>query len=232
MVALRPARRKALRAAPRNLFEKARMLCSLYQRLFARALALGDHAQDAVYGARKRALFADLEGTVLEIGPGTGVNLPYLPGGLRWIGVEPNPHLHRTIREKAAARPDLDVELRTGSAAALDLPDGSVDAVVSTLVLCSVSDVSAALAEIRRVLKPGGRFLFIEHVAAPSGSGLRAVQRVVKPLWRPLADGCSPDRETGRAIEAAGFADVHIEHFRAEIPFSPITPHILGSATR
>ena len=208
------------------------MLRSLYQRLFARALALGDDAQGAVYGDRKRALFADLEGTVLEIGPGTGVNLPYLPGGLRWIGVEPNPHLHSYIREKAAAHPGLDVELRAGSATALELPDASVDAVLSTLVLCSVPELGAALSEIRRVLKPGGHFLFIEHVAAPPGSGLRAVQHAIKPLWKPLADGCRPDRETGRAIAAAGFADVQITRFRADLPLSPITPHILGTATR
>ncbi len=204
----------------------------LYQRFFARLLALGDGEQEALYGARKDALFAGLEGAVLEIGPGTGVNFAHYPPGLRWIGAEPNPHMHPYLRKKAAAC-GVEIDLRAASIEKLDLEDESVDAVVSTLVLCSVADVEKALAEIRRLLRPGGRFLFIEHVAAPRGTPRRCAQRLVKPLWRPLADGCRPDRETGRLIRAAGFAEVEMERFRPDgLAFTPITPHIIGTALR
>jgi ubiquinone/menaquinone biosynthesis C-methylase UbiE len=200
---------------------------SLYQRLFAHGLALGDDAQHRIYGARKRMLFADLDGTVVEMGPGTGVNLRYLPHGIRWIGIEPNPHMHRFIREVAAER-GMPVEIRTATASDTGLPNACADAVISTLVLCSVPDLDAALAEIRRLLKPGGRFFFIEHVAAPDGSWSRTLQQGIKPIWKCLADGCRPDRETGRAIKQAGFTDVRYQSFTAEIPV--VAPHIIGTA--
>lgn len=198
-----------------------------YQRLFARLLAWGDDTQHAVYGDRKRALFADLRGTVVEIGPGTGVNLPYYPREIRWIGLEPNPHMHKFLRTQAAAHVQQ-AEIRTASAEQTGLPSGSADAVISTLVLCSVEDIETVLRETRRILKPGGRFYFIEHVAAPEGSWLRTLQRGIKPLWRPLADGCRPDRTTGTAIDNAGFAHVEYESFRADVPV--VSPHIMGVA--
>lgn len=198
------------------------------RRLFAWATARGEATAARLYGDRKRALFADLAGAVLEIGPGAGANLPYFPRGIRWIGVEPNPFMHRHLREQAA-RLGLGVELRAGTAEQLPVPDASVDAVVGTLVLCSVADPEAALGEIRRVLRPGGRFIFIEHVAAPRGSRLRRVQQAIRPAWRFAADGCHPDRETRAAIEDAGFAAVRLEHFRA--PVVVVGPHIAGVAT-
>jgi SAM-dependent methyltransferase len=202
---------------------------SLYQKLFAHGLALGDDAQHRIYGARKRELFADLEGTVVEIGPGTGVNLPYLPDGIRWIGLEPNPHMHDLLRPKLDGR-NLDAEVYAASAQRTDLPSDSADAVISTLVLCSVPDVSAALQEIRRILKPGGTFQFIEHVAAQPGHWLRYVQKGIRPVWRPIADGCCPDRETGTFIDQAGFETVRYERFDAGVPV--VSPHIIGTATQ
>lgn len=202
----------------------------LYQRFYASFMARSDREQHRLYGARKRALFADLEGTVLEIGPGSGINLPYYPAGIRWIGVEPNPHMHPYIQEKAASL-DLDVTLLADVAETMAVEDASVDAVVSTLVLCSVPDISVALAEIQRVLKLGGRFHFIEHIAAPEGTFLRKVQRGIKPLWKALADGCHPDRNTQEALDAAGFTDVHYEHFDLAT-MMPIKPHIIGVAIR
>jgi ubiquinone/menaquinone biosynthesis C-methylase UbiE len=199
----------------------------LYQRLFAHGLALGDDAQHRLYGDRKRALFAGLSGTVVESGPGTGINLPYLPRNIRWIGIEPNPHMHPFIH-KAASEQDIEIELRAAPASETGLLDDSADAVISTLVLCSVPDLDAVLAEIKRILKPGGRFVFIEHVAAPADSWLRTLQRSIKPIWKPLADGCHPDRETTQAIERAGFADVHYETFRADLPV--VSPHVIGTA--
>jgi ubiquinone/menaquinone biosynthesis C-methylase UbiE len=201
----------------------------IYQKLFAHGLALGDDAQHRIYGERKRRLFAGLAGTVVEIGPGTGVNLPYLPDDLRWIGLEPNPHMHDFLREQLAGR-NLDAELRTNPAQDTGLPDACADVVVSTLVLCSVPDLSETLAELRRVLKPGGRLLVIEHVAAPRDTWLYTLQRGIRPVWKRLADGCHPDRDTGTALQQAGFSSVSLTRFDTGLPV--VAPHIIGTATK
>ena len=197
-----------------------------YQRLFAFMLARtlqGEHDE------RKAALLGTLRGDVLEIGPGPGTNLAYYSPDVRWQGLEPNsamfPYLHRE-----AQRLGLSVHLRAGHAEHLEAADDTYDAVVSTLVLCSVRDQEQALREIRRVLKPGGCFVFIEHVAAHQGSGLRRVQQLFKPVWKPLGDGCHPDRETWAAIEQAGFSRVQLEHFRVSMPIA--SPHIAGVAVK
>lgn len=206
---------------------------SLSQRYFAGLMRLGDGAQERLYGERKRRLFTGLApgSTVVEIGPGTGINLQYLPEGTRYVGIEPNPHMHPPLRRKAEDL-GLAVELREGTAEALALPDASADAVISTLVLCSVDAPAQALAEIRRVLRPGGTFYFIEHVAASEGSARHRAQRVIKPLWRRLADDCRPDRRTAALIESAGFAEVHLDRFRAGGVLNPVRPHIAGTAVR
>jgi SAM-dependent methyltransferase len=200
----------------------------LYQKLFAHGLALGDDAQHRIYGARKRELFAGLEGTVVEIGPGTGVNLPYLPDDLRWIGLEPNPHMHDFLWEQLANR-NIDATLRPHPAQDTGLPDACADVVISTLVLCSVPSLDDTLAELRRILKPGGRLLFIEHVAAPHDTWLYTLQRGIRPVWTRLADGCHPDRKTGRALQQAGFSSVSFDRFDAGLPV--VSPHVVGVAT-
>jgi SAM-dependent methyltransferase len=178
---------------------------------------------------RKRALLAELRGDVLEIGPGAGPNLIYYPKDCRWIGVEPNRFMHRYLQE-AAERAHLRIEIRTLMAEQLPAENGSVDAVVSTLVLCSVHEPAKVLQEIRRVLRPGGRFVFLEHIPAPAGTRLRTVQRWIRPVWRRIADGCQPDRETGRAIEQAGFARVQFDSFR--LPLGPVSTQIAGHAIK
>jgi len=143
--------------------------------------------------------------------------------------MEPNPYM-REYLEREAERVGIAAELREGTAEAIACADDSADTVVSTLVLCSVIDLRAALAEVLRVLKPGGRFVFIEHVAAAPGTRLRHWQRRLRPWFHFFADGCNPDRETWRAIESAGFADVHLEHFDGPMPI--VRPHIAGVAIK
>jgi SAM-dependent methyltransferase len=200
-----------------------------YKRAQAWVTSRGNRRYDAMVADQKRALLAPLEGTVLEIGPGGGNSLAFLRRGVRWIGVEPNPFFHDRLRARGD-RLGIDVDVRAAAAEALPAADGSIDAVVSSLVLCSVRDPEAALREVRRVLRPGGRFVFIEHVAAPHGTGLRFVQRALRPVWRAFSDGCHPDRETGHVIEAAGFADVDLNRFTVPIPI--MGPHIAGVAVR
>jgi len=206
---------------------------SIRRRLFARYYDRFQAGYDAYISERKRELFRDLHGTVLEIGPGTGANLAYVPPDVRWIGVEPNPHMHEHLRDKARAA-GVTAEFRTASAQGMEADDGSVDAVVSTLVLCSVPDPRAVLSDIRRILRPGGTFRFIEHVAAPRGTWLRRGQGLVRPLWRFAADGCCPDRELGDLIRGAGFASVEMEEWR--VPTTAIlrivSPHVAGIAVK
>lgn len=200
-----------------------------YKRLQARLLSTEYEPYTRAVERRKAELFGGLEGDVVEIGPGGGVNLRYFAPDVRWTGIEPNPYLHDVILERAREL-GRTAELRAGRAEALPFEDGSVDAVVSSLVLCSVGDLEAVLREIRRVLRPGGRFAFVEHVADPRGGGRARLQRLVRPLWNLLADGCSPDRRTWEAIRGAGFSAVEIEHF--EVPIPVVAPHIAGFAVR
>src|SRR2546425_1502904 len=212
--------------ARRKLVRKNKERTGWYYRLHAWALARGSADYEKAVAERKRRLFGDLRGNVLELGPGGGVNLSYYPKDIHWIGIDPNPFNHPNIR-KAAERAGINgLEFRSLEGNRLEAADNSIEAVVSTLVLCTVPDQEATLQDILRVLKPGGRFAFIEHVAAPRGTFLRGMQRLVRPGWRFLLDGCCPDRETAAAIKAAGFSEVNIESFRAPLPI--VSPHIAG----
>ena len=138
----------------------------LRARFFAALLPALSQGHARVSEPWRRKLLGGLAGTVLEIGPGTGINLAYLPDRVYWLGLEPNPHLHPWLETALRQRGVLG-EVLLGQAEEIPLPQESVDAVVATLVLCSVEDPRRALAEILRVLRPGGRFVFLEHVAAP-----------------------------------------------------------------
>jgi SAM-dependent methyltransferase len=198
-------------------------------RLFAFCMAWAGHKHDSLLAQRKRELFAGLSGTVLEIGPGTGANLAYFPRDIRWIGIEPNPHMHGYLRKRAASL-GLEIDIHSGLAEQIDLPPESVDAVISTLVLCSVHDLAGVLREVHRVLKPGGRFIFLEHVAAPQGTWLRLIQRLVRPLWRAASAGCQPDRDIAASLLQGGFERIDIDCFR--IPAPVVSPHIAGVAVK
>jgi ubiquinone/menaquinone biosynthesis C-methylase UbiE len=179
-------------------------------------------------GGRRRRLLAGAHGAVLEIGGGTGANLAHYRDVARVTITEPDPFMRRRLEQKLTeAR--VPVEVSEAGAEALPFPDGSVDSVVSTLVLCTVPDQEAALDEVRRVLRPGGRLLFIEHVRA-AGSAARWQDRL-GPLWGRLFGGCHLDRDTVAAIEDVGFEIETFESFYPPDPLSVLTPHVQGSAT-
>ncbi len=179
-------------------------------------------------GWRRRRLLEGARDAVLEIGGGTGANLQHYRDVDRVIVAEPDPFMRKRLGQKLEdAR--VPVEVSAAGAESLPFPDGSFDTVVSTLVLCTVPDQASALDEVRRVLRPGGRLLFIEHVRA-AGSMARWQDRI-EPLWRGLLGGCHPNRDTVAAIEEAGFEIETFESFYPPEPLSVLTPHVQGSAT-
>jgi SAM-dependent methyltransferase len=199
-------------------------------RLNAAVLRTLDSYVHRLLGGRKAALLRDLPATVVEIGPGTGANLRYYRPGTTVIAVEPNVHMHAELT-RGAARYGIRLDLRADGAQALPFADGSVDAVVSTLVLCTVPDQTAVLAEIVRVLRPGGRLVFLEHVHAGDRTH-RAVQRAVARPWRWLFEGCDVRRDTETALRSAGFGALTVDRYVARSVFVPINPQIAGVATR
>lgn len=175
----------------------------------------------------RKELCSGLSGRILEIGPGTGSNLEHYSNKVSLTGLEPNPHMQKYLNKKAR-QTGTSIEIITGTSEEIPAADESFDAVVSTLVLCSVESLEKSLSEIKRVLKPGGQFSFIEHVAAPKNTWLRTAQSFIKPLWKWKTDGCHPDRETWKSIENTGFDYVEIEHFRLSLFL--VAPHIMGKA--
>jgi SAM-dependent methyltransferase len=182
------------------------------------------------YGHLKIALFGELPPVVVEIGPGTGGNFRYYPPGTRLIAVEPNQRMHQRLRLRGA-RFGLQVELHSTGAEDLDIETDSVDFVCSTLVLCSVADPVAVVAEVLRVLKPGGRFVCIEHVAASPGSGLEMLQRTLARPWHWLFEGCDLCRDTESVLRAGGFTQVEVRQFQLDTAFIPVRDQIAATCT-
>lgn len=185
-----------------------------------------------ISGPHKRSAFDGIEpGTVLEIGAGVGANFGFLPEGCRLVAVEPNLAMHPGLLERAALQ-GVDIEVLSECAERLPLDDASVDDVVCSLVLCTVDDPDAVLAEIRRVLRPAGRFRFIEHVAAPVWSPRRWLQHAIRRPWSWVYEGCETHRETSTTIENAGFSEVHLNRRRLRHSFFvPVNTAIHGIAT-
>ena len=203
--------------------------------LFARVYARVSPGMDAegMAGYRQCAL-AGLAGSVIEVGAGNGLNFAHYPAAVTGVlAVEPDPYLRR-IAEEHAGRAPVPVEVRDGVAERLPGADGSFDAAVVTLMLCSVADQRAVLAEVRRVLRPGGELRFLEHVRAAT-PGLRRVQRVLDAtVWPPLGGGCHVGRDTLTVIASAGFIVTQSEAFQfpvTQIPL-PASPHVWGIAVR
>jgi SAM-dependent methyltransferase len=182
-------------------------------------------------GDVRSELLGGLDGEVAEIGAGNGPTFRHMRPGTVVHAIEPNPYVHRRLAAEARRR-GIELVLHPVSAERIDLPEGSVDAVVSSLVLCTVADPAAVLAEVRRILRPGGRFIFLEHVGAEPGSAVRLVQRMVARPWRWVFEGCHTLRDTAHTIHAAGFASVDVRDIRMATAFVPIQPQIVGTAIR
>ena len=169
---------------------------------------------EKVFGPLRRETLAEASGRVLEIGLGTGLNLRQYPAAVGSVdGVDPNPGMARLARAAAADAP-FTVELHLAGAERLPFPDGSFDTAVSTWTLCSVADVPAALTEIARVLRPGGRFLFLEHGRSHEPRVARW-QRRLTPIQRRVAGGCHLDRDFERLVGESPLAVDRVDRFYA-----------------
>jgi len=167
-------------------------------------IALGRHVDDL-----RRRVCADLHGDVLEVGFGTGPNIGFYPAAVtRVLGVEPSVGARRLAASAIADAP-VPVELVGLDGARVDLPDRSVDCVLSTWTLCTIPDVDAAVGEMRRVLRPGGAVHFVEHGVSPR-PGVARWQHRIEPAWGRLAGGCHLTRSAPDLLRAHGFDDVDV----------------------
>ena len=174
----------------------------------------------------RRELIPQARGRVLEIGVGTGSNLPLYRGVESVTGVEPDPHMLRRAR-KRAEKVAFPVELHQQGAEALSFEDASFDTVIATWVLCTVGDPERVAEEMRRVLAPEGVLIFAEHTLSPFAGAAR-VQRRLTPWWSRCAAGCRLDRDSIKTIREAGFRDVDVRPARRE-RFT-LVPVYLGTA--
>jgi ubiquinone/menaquinone biosynthesis C-methylase UbiE len=201
----------------------SRMFSALYDRAF-------EASEEAGLREMRREVVAQARGRVLELGAGTGLNLELYPReGLDSLTLtEPDPHMYKQLRQRAA-KDCAGAELIQAGAEDLPFEDDSFDSVVVTLVLCTVPDQPAALREISRVLEPGGRLLFLEHVRAHNPGLAKWQDRLEKP-WRFLGDGCHCNRDTEAGLKAAGFELSNIEH--PKLPKAPpiVQPMVSGIA--
>ena len=194
-------------------------------RLNAWLLAALDGYMHRKYADTKSRLFEQVPAVVVELGPGSGANLRYLPRGTRLIAIEPNRHMHPILRRRAEHY-GIELDLRGLSGEKLDLPSASVDFMFSSLVLCSVEKPQRVLAEVRRVLKPGGRFSCIEHVKAPVGSRIYGIQRLIRRPWKWAFEGCDLCRDTASTLRSCGFSQVDIQPLVLPTIFVPIRHQI------
>ncbi|NXS62174.1 MET7A protein, partial [Brachypteracias leptosomus] len=171
---------------------------------------------------------------LLEIGTGTGANFQFYPPGCRLTCTDPNPNFTKFLLKSLSENQHLKLE-RSVVASGEDLhevEDGAVDVVVCTLVLCSVTNCRRVLAEVLRVLRMGGAFFFLEHVAADPSSWTYFWQKVCDPAWKYLGDGCSLSRETQKELEKTNFSELNLRCIRVTPHWSPTSPHIIGYAVK
>ncbi|XP_060244594.1 N6-adenosine-methyltransferase TMT1A-like isoform X1 [Meriones unguiculatus] len=192
--------------------------------------------------SRKRELFSNLQEfagpsgklSLLEVGCGTGTNFKFYPPGCRVTCVDPNPNFEKFLFKSVAENRHLQFE-RFVVAAGEDMSqvdEGSVDVVVCTLVLCSVQSQEKFLREVRRVLRPGGAYFFLEHVADERSTWNFFWQQVLDPAWNLLFAGCNITRESWKNLEQAGFSKLRLQHIQGTLPCPLLKPHIYGYAVK
>lgn len=209
-------------------FERRR----LRSRIEATLLAAGDDDRSAI-GRFKATTLPDLTGHVVEIGPGTGVNFRHYSPGIRLTAIEPNPVMRDRLAVTAAQlSAPLDLEVRDLRGESLDVADETADAVVGTLLLCGVDDPQQVVAEVRRVLKPGGRFVFVEHVAAPEGSTTARVQRLLRRPHHWMFNGCRVDQDTESLLRSFDWADLEISNLDLGRQAAYVRHQLFGVAVR
>jgi SAM-dependent methyltransferase len=177
----------------------------------------------------RRRLLAGLRGSVIEVGAGNGLNFAHYPAEVTGVlAVEPDDTM-RGLAERAAAAAPVPVRVVAGHAETLPAADGGFDNAVASLILCSVPDLGRALAELRRVLVPGGDLRYYEHVRSDGIKGV--LEDAVRPLWQRMAGGCNPNRRSGDAIRAAGFVVDDEDRFSwRSARLSPSADHLIGRA--
>ncbi|XP_018894756.2 thiol S-methyltransferase TMT1A [Gorilla gorilla gorilla] len=192
--------------------------------------------------SKKRELFSNLQEfagpsgklSLLEVGCGTGANFKFYPPGCRVTCIDPNPNFEKFLIKSIAENRHLQFERFVVAAGENmhQVADGSVDVVVCTLVLCSVKNQERILREVCRVLRPGGAFYFMEHVAAERSTWNYFWQQVLDPAWHLLFDGCNLTRESWKALERASFSKLKLQHIQAPLSWELVRPHIYGYAVK
>jgi ubiquinone/menaquinone biosynthesis C-methylase UbiE len=199
--------------------------------IFARFFDRLSRLMEREAGRHRDELLGGLAGRVVEVGAGNGINFAHYPDSVNEvIALEPEAYL-RQKAQRAARDASVLVIVRAGVAAALPLKDASVDGAVASLVLCTVPDLPAALAELRRVLKPGGELRFMEHVRSPHPGKARLQQGLDRSgIWPRLGGGCHCGRDTVTAIQSSGFQLNRVRRYALGPSWIVTNPHVLGSA--
>jgi ubiquinone/menaquinone biosynthesis C-methylase UbiE len=195
-----------------------------YSKVFARIYdPFMEKMEERVLLKRRRSLLESLPGDILEVGAGTGTNFPLYGRDARVIAIEPAGQMLKRAREKLEAGPfDASFELIEAGigddAVAAAIPAEGLDAVVFTLVLCTIPDPESALRQCIQWLKPGGKVVMLEHIASGNQWGY-LLQKTIDPVWKHLAEGCHLDRHTDQLIQRMGLTKVSEEHFTKALPF-------------
>jgi len=171
---------------------------------------------------QRRAVLQAVDGKILEIGFGSGLNLPHYPESVKQlVSIDPNPGMGRYTAKQIAAS-NIAVERQVLSGESLPMLDDSFDTVVSTWTLCSIQDIESALLEVKRILKPGGQFIFLEHGLSPDKNVSRWQHRL-NGLQRTIGDGCNLNRDMRQLVGDTGFSQLNIENY-----YFPNTPRFIG----
>ncbi|NXA43600.1 MET7A protein, partial [Eudromia elegans] len=215
---------------------------ALYKKAFPYIMARLAPAYNHKMHRQKQELFSNLRQfagpsgqlRLLEIGTGTGTNFQFYPAGCRLTCTDPNPNFEQFLRKNLLENPHVQLErsLVASGENLHQIASGSMDVVVCTLVLCSVSSVESVLREVLRVLRRGGAFYFLEHVAADPSSWTYFWQKVCDPAWKCFGDGCSLSRETQKDLEKNNFSELNLRRIHVALRWMPVSPHIIGYAVK